>query len=121
MERMLKKIFSMALLVSTAVQAADTVAPYFSIRSQSENAARELAGWTGHVNIADMDSHYGSFAITPEYTRSFRSDAIAEKLFGCDLDCGKINIIGSGATAVNATKDWIADYFYLGKTHTGSF
>ncbi len=134
MERMLK-IFSMALLVSTAALATDNccntsccttnnccnVAPYIYNRSVSENAARELAGWTSHVNLADMDKHYGSFSITPEYTRSFRPGNIARNLFGCDLgDCCAINIKGSGATP-NGTTDWLADYFYLPTTYTGSF
>ncbi len=129
MERMLKSFFSMALLVSAAAMA-DTcntcnVTPYIYNRSVSENAARELAGWTGHVNLADMDRHYGSFSVTPEYTRSFRPGAIAKNLFGCDLqNCCKINIVGAAVTspaAPNGTTDWLADFFYLPTTYTGSF
>ncbi len=135
MERMLKKIFSMALLASASIVVADNscctscnndcceVSPYIYNRSVSENAARELAGWTGHVNLADMDRHYGSFSITPEYTRSFSPGKIANRLFNCDLtNCCGINIVGSTATPVaNAKTDWLADYFYLQKDYKGGF
>jgi len=44
--------------------------PFLSYRSQSVNAARELAGWQQFINKYDMDSTYGAFSITLEYTRS---------------------------------------------------
>jgi hypothetical protein len=135
MERMLK-IFSMALLVSTAAVIAEDkccempccnatccdVSPYIYNRSVSENAARELAGWTGHVNLADMDRHYGSFSVTPEYTRSFYPGKIANRLFNCDLNnsCG-IDISGSAVENRDADKHWLADYFYLQTDYTGGF
>ncbi len=98
------------------------VSPYISIRSASENAARELAGWTQQVNLADKDEHYGSFSLTPEYTRSFRAQNIAKQLFGCDLQrCCSINITGSAVPNRNNTTDWLADYFFLPKSYTGSF
>jgi len=61
------------------------VAPYFRIRSQSENAARELvgAGWNFQINCCNDDRCYGNFSITPEYTHSFKPYQIAESLFCC--------------------------------------
>ena len=41
------------------------------IRSQSVDTARELSGWTNQVNLYHKDGVHWSFAITPEYTRSF--------------------------------------------------
>lgn len=120
MKRMLKGFFSLALLTSVSVSLADDVCtgnPYFSIRSQSVNAARELVGWQTHINLFDRDCFYGSFSITPEYTRSFRPGRIAEFLFGDDLQTvnneeGVLVISGSRAANRNA-RDWMADNFGL--------
>lgn len=59
------------------------VIPYLGIRSQGFNAERELVGWQSMINRFDMCDIYGSFAITPEYSRSFKPNKIAEALF-CD-------------------------------------
>lgn len=59
------------------------VIPYLSFRSQGINDAREIAGWQTFINRFDMDSWYGTFSITPEYTRSFRTYQLADYLW-CD-------------------------------------
>ncbi len=101
---------------------AHPVSPYIAPRSTSENAARELVGWTQKVNLADKQTHYGSFSVTPEYTRSFRADHIAAQLFGSDLQQGNtIHISGSTVPNRNQNIDWLADYFYLPTSYTGSF
>lgn len=147
MNRMLKGFFPLAMLVASALSLADCNSnttgcnsncngnAYFSIRSQSVNAARELAGWQPYINLFDRDCFYGSFTITPEYTRSFRACHIAEFLFGADLqnvpfsttagtaatscntscnndNCGSLVISGS-QVANRGAKDWLADYFGL--------
>ncbi|PKN03491.1 hypothetical protein CVU75_01965 [Candidatus Dependentiae bacterium HGW-Dependentiae-1] len=110
------------LLTTTITTTSYTVTPYISPRSVSENAARELVGWTRAVNLADKETNYGSFSVTPEYTHSFRADHIASQLFGCDLNsCNKINISGSDVANRNTAKDWLADYFYLPRSYKGSF
>jgi len=83
MHKVIKNSLCVALLASCSAGLA--VAPYYSIRSQSENIARELvgAGWNTQINLCDMDKWYGNFSITPEYTRSFRPCRIAQCLFGC--------------------------------------
>jgi hypothetical protein len=91
------------------------VAPFISPRSQSEDSARELAGWAHQVNLYDQDCIYGSLAFTLEYTRSFRPHKIAECLFGDDLINAKnpfIRITGSQVGDRDET-DWLADYFGL--------
>jgi len=135
------KIFFCATILASTL-AAHAVAPYFSIRSQSENAARELAGagWNTQINLCCMDEWYGNFSITPEFTRSFKSCNIAQCLFGCfnngcgpcgpcDNSCNscspcgpcydsccddvyRINISGSNVETRGAC-DWLADYFGL--------
>ncbi|BDC34630.1 hypothetical protein Noda2021_05880 [Candidatus Dependentiae bacterium Noda2021] len=115
MNQMLKGFLCVAALATTGAQA---VAPYYSIRSQGLDSARELVGWTNHTHLYDKDGFYGSFAIIPEFTRSFRSSRIAETLFGpsinssCDSDCTSIGISGS-RVAGRSCCDWLADYFGL--------
>ncbi len=72
------------LIFSTSLGFA--VAPYFRIRSQGENIARELAGggWNTQINLCCQDERYVNFSITPEYTRSFKPCNIAQCLFGCN-------------------------------------
>lgn len=96
------------------------VVPHLAYRSQSQNAARELAGWTDQINLYDMQKFYGSFSITPEYTRSFRPQAINQSLFGTSLyDCKQLKIKGMGIPTRNASKDLAAEYFYLPSTFVG--
>lgn len=59
-----------------------SVLPYLSLRSQSINDARELVGWQTQINKGCMCDTYGSFSITPEYLRSFKSNCLAYALFG---------------------------------------
>ena len=59
------------------------VIPYLNFHSQGINGARELVGWQTQINKFDVNSLYGSFSITPEYTRSFREYQIATYLW-CD-------------------------------------
>lgn len=58
------------------------VVPFLTFRSQGFNAVRELAGWQTQINKPEMCTIYGSFSVTPEYCRSFRSRDIAQYLFG---------------------------------------
>jgi len=142
MKHMLKKFFGIAALLSTAIAVADTsTSPYITIRSQSVDSARELVGWANdyHINLFDMCKLYGSFAVTPEYTRSFRASSIANALFGndlqtsngvtlnnnsalsCNSDCGRtIRISGSCATG-RGEFDWLGDYFGLPIDYVGGF
>lgn len=85
-------------------------------RSQSVNAARDLAGW--HSNIfptCEDKPWWGSFTITPEYVHSFRSDQIAEYFFGAPF----LQISGSQAVG-RGYNDILADYFGLGQTFRSS-
>ncbi len=116
---------SLTLYIPTLIAAPTLsypVSPYIAPRSVSENAARELVGWTQKINLAEKDTHYGSFSVTPEYMRSFRSDHVARQLFGSDLQQGNtIHISGSTSSDRNSDTDWLADYFYLPTSYTGSF
>lgn len=86
-------------------------------RSQSVDSARELAGWAHKVNLFNMQDNYGTLAITPEFSRSFKSDRIARNLFGSALgdsssSCPSLIISGS-RVANRGTTDLLADYFGL--------
>lgn len=103
------------MLLSPCIQG--SVLPYLSIRSQGINDARELVGWQTQINKAGMCETYGSFSITPEYTRSFNSNRIAQALF-CDAlednccDRSTLNLQGSEVVNRDA-KALMADNFYL--------
>ncbi len=122
-----------ALLCTVALASADawaanttnccTVAPYLSMRSQSEDAARELAGWTEHVNLNKKGKMYSSSSLTPVYTRSFRATDLASLLFGCDLqgcDCRSLYIRGMNLADRNNQKDLASAYFYLPNDFKGN-
>ena len=91
---------------------------FFCPRSQGVNAARELVGWQTHINqyrTYNCDEswpppqyNYGSFSITPEYTRSFRTEQLAEYFFGCQT----IKFSGSRVSG-RGKQDVLADYFGL--------
>lgn len=112
MKQMVTKLFGIVALCSTTAAIAHTVAPLYSIRSQGVDAARELAGWTQQINLYDKDGAYGTFAITPEYSRSFKPSDINKSLFNSCNTCPTIAISGSGV-ANRGANDWLADYFYL--------
>lgn len=108
-----QKFFILAsILGALALNADSRVAPLYSIRSQGVDAARELAGWTQQVNLFDKDTVYGTFAITPEYARSFNPGNINKSLFNTCCTCPTITISGS-EVANRGANDWLADYFYL--------
>jgi hypothetical protein len=123
MNRMLKSTLCLAILGGT--MACAKVIPYISIRSQSENAARELVLWQKQINLFDMEKFYSSFSITPEYTRTFRPTKMAKCLFsdiligGCgDEQCSSFLVQGStygqGSTLTKrADNALLADYFGL--------
>lgn len=80
---------------------------FLSPRSQTNNTARFLAGWQPYINKY-CTSSYGTFAITPEYTRSFRPKRIAEYFFGTN----ELRITGSQVVDRHEL-DVLADYFGL--------
>lgn len=81
---------------------------FFSPRSQSVNAARDLVGWHPFIHQYDRESCYSVFTVTPEFTQSFRNSRIAQALFGTDT----LSISGSLA-ACRSQDDILADYFGL--------
>lgn len=134
MKQMLKGYMSLiALFSACAFVSTSTALPRIMVRSQSVDSARELVGWAHQVNLFDVGCLYGTFAITPEYTQSFRSNRLAQNVFGnifnsttgtscttgcfdnsCDNnDCGlSFNVTGS-CVANRGSCDLLADYFGL--------
>jgi hypothetical protein len=97
MNQILQRSFFIAALFATTVAVADVI-PYLDPRSQGINGARELVGWQSQINKWDMCTMYGSFSITPEFTKTFKSNRITEALFsdalttvttsnGCNTGC----------------------------------
>src|ERR1700730_15629224 len=91
------------------------VAPFVQWRSQGRDTARKLVGTTSHhVYLYDMESFYGTFNMTPQYDESFHNDELLECYFGSSLtNCNVLTIAGTDAPALDVTKDWMAENFYL--------
>ncbi len=109
----MKKLFSalagtiLLLPVHTNSQTLRGVS-FFSPRSQSVNAARELVGWHPFIHRYGMDSIYGAFTVTSAYNLSVRPARIADALFGTDT------LFISGSQIINRDpNDILADYFGL--------
>jgi hypothetical protein len=81
---------------------------FLTPRSQSENTAREFAGWTPFINKYDEHHVYGTWSITPEYTHSFKAQRLAHYFFSTDV----LNISGSQVIG-RGDQDLLADYFGL--------
>lgn len=115
MYNQIKKIFCFALLIVPSHIAA--LSPYFSIRSQGDNLAREMAGLTNHINLANDDFMYGTWNGTLAYDHSFKTQNLVKCLFGPDLitdECHHNAIRISGSQTTNRLPtDWLADYFGL--------
>src|SRR5689334_24623177 len=85
MKQYSKKLFSIAMLLSTAAVTAN-VAPYLQFRSQGRNTARKVVNGTSYyTDLYDQDSWYGLLDFTLEYDRSFRPQNITDALFGADV------------------------------------
>ena len=87
--------------------------PFLAHRSQSENAAREIAGWQPFINRYDMENHYGTFSVAVEYTNTFRKDRLTQFLFGNDLINGNTLLVQGGMVENRTSNAWLADYFGL--------
>lgn len=106
------------LVVCTIACFQHSFSSHLFLRSQSVDSARELAGWAHKVNLFDQGPFYGAFAVTPEYTRSFRSEQITDSLFpglfqkNAANKCRELKVSGSCVANRNAC-DLLADYFGL--------
>ena len=120
MQKQIKLFLSIMLISSIQLNADTKTGPFFSIRSQSQNAARNIAGWQQRMNVNGQGKTYSHFNITPGYSRSFRPNDITKFLFGDNLiNENSIRVSGSTATGQAAPNkqhdldDWFADYFGL--------
>ena len=78
-------------------------------RSDTENAARSLAGWQEHINDFNVGRNYFSFYLAPEYKRSFHNSQLSQFLLG-GQNCFSVE----GSLVPGRSKDAIlADYFGL--------
>lgn len=109
-------IFCMLLVFSSPIHAVNAILPlsgktYFSPRSQSTNAARDMVGWKNIIHAYRPGENYGACAFTPEYSHSIHTHRIADYFFNTDL----LHFSGSQVPD-RATTDILADYFGLGTT-----
>jgi len=96
------------VLSSIDIQTFNSGRTFFSPRSQSVNAARELVGWYWSINRYDVDDWYGSLSGTVEFTQTFQARHIARYFFGTDV------LTFTGSRVPNrGPNDILADYFGL--------
>lgn len=98
---------------------ASEVTPTIIARSQGRNGALKVAGLSDKVHIYD-EGNYVNLDGTLLYSQTFRSNHLAECLFGGDLSCNSILIQGSGVVN-RSPQAWLADYFYLPPDYDASF
>jgi hypothetical protein len=84
---------------------------FFSPRSQSLDAPRDLVGTHRFLHRSDTNSYYGAVSVTPQYMHSYKKDNIAEYFFGTNL----LHIAGSQVSSRTA-ETILADYFGLSPT-----
>lgn len=111
------------LMLGTCSSAIADVLPYIAFRSQGFNAARELVGWQTQINKSCAQALYGSFSVTPEFTRSFHAHSLANALFADALinnNCNNKNNCNSSIIKIEGTKvsdrdpkALMAENFYL--------
>ncbi|MEX0849790.1 MAG: hypothetical protein WD055_06170 [Candidatus Dependentiae bacterium] len=122
----MKQKLCLALLSCIALTSfVDAVAPYYSIRSQSVDLARQLVGTRDieeELRCSD-DCWPGYLGVTLEYTKSFHANRISECLFGdCLLNngcCQAIKVSGSRVED-RGDSDWLADNFGLPTNYQGT-
>jgi hypothetical protein len=122
----MKQKLCLALLSCIALTSfVDAVAPYYSIRSQSVDLARQLVGTRDieeELRCSD-DCWPGYLGVTLEYTKSFHANRISECLFGdCLLNngcCQAIKVSGSRVED-RGDSDWLADNFGLPTDYQGT-
>ncbi|MGB8367322.1 MAG: hypothetical protein WCD44_03095 [Candidatus Babeliales bacterium] len=81
---------------------------FFSQRSQSTDAAREIVGWHPFINKYGATQNYVTTAVTPVFNQSVRPLRMAQALFGTNI----LTISGSLVEA-RGEDDMLADYFGL--------
>lgn len=120
---LVKVVLSMlyAIVCSADVYGMQPV-PYYSIRPQGVDAARELAGWTQSINQYDYGCVYGSLSLTGQYSRSFNGVNIANSLgFSAPTqECGLsfFSVKGS-ASNPRSPFNWLAENLYLSPNFAG--
>ena len=86
----------------------------FIPRSPGSNTARRIAGWYEYLPGCD-DRVWGNLSLTVEYAQSFKSERIAQYLFGSTC------LHFSGSQVPNrSTRDLLADNFGLPTTFVGT-
>lgn len=79
-----------------------------SLRSQSVDLARQMAGLQQQIHCFDKESDYGTVSLAISYNKTFHADRISQALFGCQ----KLTFSGSLSSDRTPT-DVMADNFAL--------
>jgi len=90
----------------------------FTPRCQGRDKVMQIVGMAEHTHLFDIESWYGTFSLTPEYRRSFRSLTISQALFdpfiiSSDAPAGSSLAIQGSAVVDRNPNALVADNFYL--------
>jgi hypothetical protein len=87
---------------------------FFMPRPQGINLAHEMTGWHSFINRCDTKKVYGAFTVTPAYNQSYKSEYIANALFGTNtLQISGSQVMSMNGDATRGSCDLLADYFGL--------
>ncbi len=100
MKQAMKGLFSILLLVSTAVQATNTVGRSFFLGGLGNGASNGLIQHAGRTNLFDAEGFYAVFSSHSEYSQNFDRSSIAEYLF---FNGTSSMVVGPVATAAAGT------------------
>ena len=115
-------ICAQALTLSAYITPYCATPTHLTPRSQGEHNERLNVGLSNYLTKAATEDYYGAFSITPAYSRSFNTTALAANLFGDFLQTDRaLTIAGGSADPVaNGTTDLRAEWLYLPTTYRGS-
>lgn len=108
-------LFVCSLIALAHVSRSDATSSFFGMRTQRFSLPYS-AGMVRHYNQPESQDTYGTLNLTTGYTRTFRSDRIADCLFGNIIndDCLTPTIKVTGSRVLNRnSNDVLADYFGL--------
>lgn len=111
-----------ALTLSAYISPYCATPAHLTPRSQGEHSERLNVGLSNYLTKAANEESYGTFSITPAYSRSFDPTALAANLFGDFLQTNRtLTIAGASAVPIaNRTTDIRAEWLYLPSTYRGT-
>jgi len=120
MKQAMKGLFSIALLISTAVQATNTVGRSFLLGGLGTPTSNGLIGHADRANRFDAEGMPVVFTSQSQYGQTFKSDDIAKYLFfngTSSMVVGPVAAVAAGTNAVGTVTNIHSINLLLGTLH----